>query len=207
MWMAAQCCGSWAPIDARHGGTPVAALGEVAAVAEARHQNRPGTGDPLHTPSRCCGLAGEPEPGQRGADHVERVGGVATVLGRIGERLDHLVELDDRARPAVRDDQWFGLSVGRALMDEVDVEPVDGRDVLVESVQPGLAGPPVVAVAPVPAHVSDPIQRGALVPVVDRLPLRPAGFRQPSSEVAEDLVGHIDSVWAHGHVVRHQRRP
>ena len=35
---------------------------------------------------------------------VERVGGITAVRPRIGERPDHVEELDDRARPTVRDD-------------------------------------------------------------------------------------------------------
>ena len=45
----------------------------------------------------------------------------------IGERLDDLQLLDDRAGPAVRDDQRQGFLVRRPDMDEMDVEPVDDR--------------------------------------------------------------------------------
>ena len=56
---------------------------------------------------------------------MERVGGVAAVGGRIGERPDHLEELDDRPGPAVRDDERQRVGVRRADVEEVDAEPVD----------------------------------------------------------------------------------
>jgi len=50
------------------------------------------------------------------------------VRGGIGERTDDLQLLDDRARPAVTDDDRQRVLVLRANVDEVDVEPVDLGD-------------------------------------------------------------------------------
>ena len=50
--------------------------------------------------------------------------------GGVGERLDDLELLDERARPAVGDDDRQRVLVLRADVDEVDVEPVDlGQEV------------------------------------------------------------------------------
>ena len=87
MWIAAQCSASWAPMRAGHRRAPVAALGEVAVVAEAGHQCGPGVGDPFDSPAGRCRLAREAEARQRRADHVERVGGLAAVLRRIGRAV------------------------------------------------------------------------------------------------------------------------
>ena len=46
----------------------------------------------------------------------------------IGERLDDLELLDDRARPAVRDDERQRILVLRTDVNEMDVEPVDLGD-------------------------------------------------------------------------------
>ena len=67
--------------------------------------------DPLDVPACRRRLAREAEAGQRRAHDVEGVGGVAAVRGGVGQRFDDLVELDDRTRPAVRDDQRQGVGV------------------------------------------------------------------------------------------------
>jgi hypothetical protein len=61
---------------------------------------------------------------------VEGVLGAAAVGRRVGERLDHLQELDDRAGPAVGHEQRDGVVVGRADVRELDVQPVDLGDEL-----------------------------------------------------------------------------
>ena len=109
----------------RHMRAPVAALRPVALVAEPGHQLIPGVGDALDTPARPRWLAAEPVAGQRRADHVEGVGGIAAVRGRVGQRADHLAELHDRAGPAVRQHERQRVLVRRADVQEVDVEAVD----------------------------------------------------------------------------------
>jgi hypothetical protein len=42
---------------------------------------------------------------------VEGILGIAAVARRVGERADDLEELDDRSRPAVRDDERQGVGV------------------------------------------------------------------------------------------------
>ena len=82
---------------------PVAALRAVARVAEPAHQLDLGLRDARGIPAALVGRPGEAVAGHRRADDVE---GVA---GRRRERrvaaADDLLELDDRARPAVRDDE------------------------------------------------------------------------------------------------------
>jgi len=71
------------------------------------------------------------------------------VFGGIGERLDDLQLLDDRAGPAVRDDQWQRVRLRRPDVDEVDVESVDLGYELRERIQLRLASAPVVVHGPV----------------------------------------------------------
>jgi hypothetical protein len=69
---------------------------------------------------------------------VEGVGRVAAVGPGIGQRADQLQELDDRAGPAVGQDQRQGGRLGRADVDEVDLVAVQVGGVLRELVEPGL---------------------------------------------------------------------
>ena len=88
---------------------PVAALRPEAVVAESRHQPSPHVGDVLDGPAVACRLAAEPVAGQRRADHVHGVGGVAAVGAWIAERFDHVEELDDGAGPTVREHNRNGV--------------------------------------------------------------------------------------------------
>ena len=69
-------------------GAHVAALGDVAGVAEAAHQLRPGPRDAAEVPAELGRLAGEAVAGQGRQHEVERVLGAAAVRGRVGERAD-----------------------------------------------------------------------------------------------------------------------
>ena len=87
------------------GGAHVAALGDVAGVAEAVHQLRPRLRDAAGVPAELGRLAREAVAGHGRQHEVERVLGASAVRGRVGERADGLEQLDDRAGPAVRHDQ------------------------------------------------------------------------------------------------------
>ena len=61
---------------------------------------------------------------------MERVRRAPAMCRGVGERLDDLQLLDDRARPPVGDDQRQRILVLRANMDEVDVQSIDLGDEL-----------------------------------------------------------------------------
>jgi hypothetical protein len=109
---------------------PVAALGDVPPVAEPEHELVERGRHPGRGPAGRRRLAGEAVAGHRRQDEVEGVLGAAAVGRRVGERLDHLQELDDRAGPAVGHEQRDGVVVGRADVRELDVQPVDLGDEL-----------------------------------------------------------------------------
>ena len=109
----------------RDRGAPVAALRDVAGISQSFHQHRPRAGDAVGTPAGGGGLARKPVARQRRNHHVERVRRAPAVSGGIGERLDDLQLLDDRAWPAVRDDERQRVLLSRPDVDEMDVEPVD----------------------------------------------------------------------------------
>ena len=50
---------------------------------------------------------------------------LATVSRRVGQRIDDFHLLDDRARPAMRDDDRQGMFVRRLDVDEMDIDAVD----------------------------------------------------------------------------------
>src|SRR6266508_4243201 len=81
----------------------------VALVTEPAHQLGPGPGHPGAVPAGVAGGAGEGVPGNRRHHDVEGVRRVPATRPRVGQRPDHVEELDDRGRPAVREDQRQGV--------------------------------------------------------------------------------------------------
>ena len=59
---------------------------------------------------------------------MEGVRCAPAMRGRIGQRLDDLQLLDDRAGPAMRDDHRQRILMLRADVNEMNVEPVDLGD-------------------------------------------------------------------------------
>src|SRR5215218_4592682 len=171
---------------------PVAALRAVALVAEPGHQPGPRGRDPLDVPAPLRRLVAEAIAGKRGAHHMKGVGRVAAVGGGVGQRPEHLQELDYRARPAVSDDEREGVGMWGADVEEMDPEPGDLGAELREGIEACLGGPPVVAVGPVAAEVLHVRERDALGPVLDRLAFRPAGAPKALTKVAELGLGDLD---------------
>ena len=176
--------------DAR---APVAAGRAVAGVPEPPHQLDPRAGYPLDAPPRRGRLVAEAVARQRRADHVEGIGWVAAVGDRVRQRPDDLEELDDRARPAMRQDQRKRVGRGRPDVQEVDREPVERRAELRQRVEPGLGSPPVVLLGPVAAEVLQVGERDALRPVRHGLALGPARSPQPLAQVVEVLLGDLEA--------------
>jgi hypothetical protein len=137
---------------------------------------------------------------------VERVGGIPAVRARIGERTDHVEELDDRARPSMRDDHREGVGLGRALVDEVDVGAVDGGEEVVELVQPGLGGAPVVRVAPVRDEVPCVSELGAVVPPRIGDLLGEPRAREALLQVVEGRLRDLDEERSYGDLLGHPFR-
>ena len=153
----------------RDEGTHVAALGDVAGVAEAMHQLRPRASGASGVPTELGRLAREPVARQGRQHQVECIAGGATVRGRVGQRTDGLEQLDDRAGPAMRHDQRQRVLMPGPDVDEVDLHPVDlGRE-LRQRVQSRLALAPVVLGRPVEGELPQRRQLHALRPILDEL--------------------------------------
>ena len=86
--------------------TPIAALRHEPGISQAFHQHDPGACDTGGIPPGGGRLAGEPVARQRGNHQMESGRRARAMCRGIGEWLDNLQLLDDRARPPVCDDQW-----------------------------------------------------------------------------------------------------
>jgi hypothetical protein len=120
----------------------------------------------------------------------------AAMCDRIGERADHLVELDHRTRPAMRHQQGHSVELRRAHMQKVNVEAIDFRDELAKAVQHRLAAPPVVIGAPIIRDGAHLRQRHALIPALAGFLLRPARVFQPPPQINEHGLFDRENEWA-----------
>ena len=178
------------PLGVEHGelagdhGAAVAAVGAVGVVAEPAHQGVVGAGHPRHRPAAVDDGGGEAEARHRGNHDVERVLGPAAVGDRVGQRLDHVEEVQDRARVGVREQQRPRVRDLGTDVDEVDGLPVDlGQEVRV-GVDPGLDRAPVERL-PALDHVAQVGLRRAVVPRVAGRRRRVPGPLQALAEVVE----------------------
>src|SRR4029077_20948672 len=108
-------------------------------------------------------------------------------------RLDHLLKLHERSRPAMGDHQPQSVLMRRSLVNEMNFVAGDLGGELIESVQRGFARPPVVTVSPVRRQFTGVGQWYALTPVIDTLGFRPAGVRQAGLQIIENFGWDIDA--------------
>ena len=108
-----------------HHPTPIAALGDKALVSEALHQHDPGTCDTQGVPAGRGRLARKPVARHVRNHHMESVRCLAAMRRGIGQGIDDLQLLDDRAGPSVRDDERQRVFVLRTNVKEMNVDPID----------------------------------------------------------------------------------
>ena len=101
--------------------------------------------------------------------------------------------LDDRARPAVRDDQRQRVLVLRSHVDEVDVEAVDLGDELRQRVEPRLDLAPVVVCRPVARQLLGRRELHALRRSATSLLFGPAGRQDAAAKIVELLLRNVDA--------------
>ena len=80
---------------------------------------------------------------------MERVRCARAVRRGIGQGIDNLQLLDDRAGPPVRNDKRQHIFMFRPRMNEMNVEPIDLGHELREGVQLRLRLPPIVISPPI----------------------------------------------------------
>jgi hypothetical protein len=137
-------------------------------------------------------FGGEAVAGYRGDHHVEGVLGRSAIVGGVGEWADDVEHLDDRAGPAMGDEQRQGTLVGGADVEEVDVQPVDLGHELGDGVESGLESAQVVAVGPVACQRLDGGQLHALRLIADGLGLGPAGGLHAAAQLHQLLLRNLD---------------
>ena len=105
-------------------GPEISALSPVALVTQPTHEAVPQPGDVLIVHAHLSGPLGEPVTRQRRDDDVK--GGTLDAVGVwIGQERHERKQLDERARPAMGQDQRNAVPVSGPLMDEVDVDAVE----------------------------------------------------------------------------------
>jgi len=171
----------------------VAALRDVSCVTEALHQRRPRLGDADGIPSRRRRLAREAVARQRRNHEVERVGCAPAVRRGIGERIDDLELLDDRAWPSMRDDHRQRVLVLRADVDEVNVEPIDLGYELREGVQFRFALAPLVVLRPVARKFLRRRKLHALRGIRDGFPIRPSCGVDAPAQFGQIRFGNVQT--------------
>jgi hypothetical protein len=112
-------------------------------------------------------------------------------VGRQG--ADHVEELQDRTGPAVGEDQWQRVGVGRPDVQEVHVLAVDLGDVLRVLVDRGLLSAPVELPAPVAGQLTDPSQRDTEIPADAGQLIGPADAVQPVVQVGQVGLRDLDA--------------
>jgi hypothetical protein len=122
---------------------------------------------------------------------------------RVGERFDHVVELDHGARPAVDEQQWRRVGASRPDVQEVHVLSVDCGGVLGVPVDQGFLSPPVERVGPVGGQVLEVAGRHAAFPAGAGQVVAPAGPVQPVAQVVQVGLRHVDAEWLEVVRVRH----
>src|SRR5437667_6628602 len=88
--------------------TPIPALGGELLIAEyLAHQHHPQVRSAPPVDSWFSQGGGEAEAGERRNDHVESITGITAKGGRIGQRTNHLMQIPESPRPAVRKYQRY----------------------------------------------------------------------------------------------------
>ena len=128
-WYADQTLGRLATHRVRDDGAHVAALGDVAGVAEAVHQLRPGASGAAGVPTELGRLAGEPVAGQGRQHEVERVLRLPPcAVGSVSGPTASSSSMTEPGQPCVMI-SGNAFSCCDLHVDEVDVHPVDlGRE-------------------------------------------------------------------------------
>ena len=168
---------------------PIAALRHILRVAKALHQHGPGARDALGVPAGRGRLARKPVARHRRNHEVEGVRCARAMRRWIGQRIDDLQLLDDRAGPPVRDDERQRILMFRTNVDEMNVEPVDVRHELRQGVQPRFDLAPVVICRPIGRELAHRRELHALRRIRYRFPLGPLCRGDPPAEIGESLIG------------------
>ncbi len=142
---------------------------------------------------------------------MKRLRGIEAVGAGIAQRSDDVEKLDHRTGPAVQQDQWPRVRLGRFDVQEVHRLTVDLGAELRVGIQLGLLGAPVEVVGPVVGKSFQVVHGHATLPGRPRQLLGPAGGGQPGLQLGQVGVGYRDSerlesqLRSHTAIMRHRR--
>ena len=134
----------------------------------------------------------------RGNHDIEGIGSVAAMGRRVHQRVDDLQLLDDRAGPAVRDDDRQRIRVLRLNVDEVNVQPVDLGDEIRQGIEARLDLAPVVLRRPIARERLHGRELHALRCVGDRFAFGPDGRLDAPAQLPELGFRNIDAKRTNG---------
>ncbi|MNN03438.1 hypothetical protein D3C81_1161260 [compost metagenome] len=160
-------------------------------ITQPLHQDIPRARGAVRPPAQFGGLAGKAIAGNRRNHDIERVIRRAAIGRRVGQRANGLGELENRARPAVRQDDRQRVGVARADVDEMNIHPVDGRDELGQRIQLFLGLAPVILGSPIFDEFLHPRGLDALGFVAHGFLVRPARGGNPLAQIVELALGHM----------------
>ena len=189
VWMPSNSGGACTPIRSTTSAPQSPPCATNCVVSKALHQHDPGTGDAGGIPAGRGRLARKPVARHRRNHEMERVRCARAMCRGIGEGIDDLQLLDDRAGPPVRDDERQRVLVLRTNVNEMNVQPIDLGDELRQGVQSRLALAPVVVCRPVARELLDRRQLHALRLIADGFLVRPSRGLDPAAQVGERLFG------------------
>src|SRR5262245_3249564 len=116
---------------------------------------------------------------------MEGVGGPAAVSFGLGEPRNDVEEFDDRAGPPVHHQQWEGVYVRGARLDEVDQLAVDPSAEVRKLVESRFLRAPVVRIAPVLHQITNVLDWNAVLPAGVLHLIGEAGPRQAEAQVLQ----------------------
>src|SRR3712207_5778893 len=169
-------------------GAPIPSGDHILLVAErAGHKLREGIRAVDEAESILEGPKRESVAGQRRDNDAE-----AAALTGVRKQVNDLVELPHRAWPAVEEQDRYGIVAVSPLVDEVQLDALQGRAVLLEGVQLRLLRTPVVLVLPVVGELSRVREARPVAPPGARDLVRPARAVQALPQINKKRLGQGD---------------
>src|SRR5215213_4607553 len=124
---------------------------------------------------------------------MESVRCARAMCRRIGQGIDDLQLLDDRAGPSVRDDERQRILMVRTNVNEMNVQPIDLGDEVRQGLQLLLALAPVVLFRPIARECLHCREPRALRLIFDGLLFGPLCRRDAPPKVVQVLLRNVDA--------------
>ena len=110
----------------------------------------------------------------------------------IDKQRNDLQHLDERARPAVQEQERNRVRIRTADMHEVNPHPADGRVKVLESIESRLLRSPIERVSPVRDELAEIRRIRAVLPPRSWQLVGPTRVRETVVKIDQDGVGHVN---------------